>query len=327
MKLTTQVSIPEFDFRLSHKEPIFTIGSCFSVNIGKQLIEHGFKVSSSEMGTLFNPVSIQKILKRVLENSSDIKEDKVIQENGLFHHFDFPSTFSDESFDKLKDNIKSKIQQHHHFFNTTKTIIVTFGTAWVYELENSAIVASCHKVPQNNFSKKLLSVEKIVNDWNALLDDLKNYNIIFTLSPVRHQKDGFIENLRSKSILCEAIHQLVENNLNIHYFPAYEIVMDELRDYRFYKNDLLHPNELAIEYIFEKFSHVLMDQKTKEVGNAYLKLKQLLNHRPIHKSKEQEFIKQQKEAMNLFIQNYGDELDNSIIQKLQKKEKLSSKGF
>ncbi|MDB4534279.1 GSCFA domain-containing protein, partial [Vicingaceae bacterium] len=183
---------------------------------------------------------------------------------------------------------------HEHIMQS-KTIFITLGSAWIYEFEGFGIVANCHKLPNKHFSKRLLTVKEILSAFKTIQESLKKYNVVFTVSPVRHYKDGLHENNLSKSTLLLAINNLVEQNENYSYFPAYELVIDELRDYRFYKDDLIHPTDLAVNYVWEKFNQCYVDKSTQSLMSEIQKIKTAANHKPFNFDSEehQTFIKKQ----------------------------------
>ncbi len=275
------------------------IGSCFSDNIGAQLQAAGLNVQVNPFGTVFNSHSINVQISTLLKRQmfSNILLGRNSAEDYAFH-FDAHSTFNHSQEEMVMKQLEEVIS---HFRADPKPLthcFVSLGTSWVYEhVATNNIVANCHKMPQQLFTKKLLSVEENKKCMKETVDQLTliypDIKIIFTVSPVRHIKDGIIENARSKAILIESIHQLTQPN--VFYFPAYELMMDDLRDYRFYANDLLHPSSFAINYIWEKFTTVYFTKKTLEIAKKYENLVQMKNHRmmgsdPIKNQKHQQNI-------------------------------------
>lgn len=274
----TPVSVANQDAKILSKSKILTLGSCFSDNIGKKLSIHLFDTLVNPFGTIFNPVSISKILDIVISN-------KVVNIEALntigsrFFHYDFHSCFDNTNADKVVKDINEKLLVTREFLERADFLIVTFGTSIVYRLKSEdRIVSNCHKVPNKNFSKEFLSVDFMEAEMNTLLNAIKKVNsnikVILTVSPVRHTKEGMIENSLSKSRLIDLCHRLALNNDNIYYFPAYEIMMDELRDYRFYGPDLIHPNEQAIEVIWNRFIESYFEKeaarKVADIGDLNL---------------------------------------------------------
>ena len=292
MKLSTQVSIPKSRTTISHQNPILLIGSCFSQNIGNKLIDHKFDVHVNPHGIIFNPISVVNSLKRIADHEAYTAEELQQYDNKWFS-FNHHSSFS--SFDKTQclKGISTALTEAHNHLQKTKTIFITLGSAWVYEYEDIGIVANCHKIPNKNFSKRLLSVEEILNAFESIQADLECYNVVFTVSPVRHSKDGLHENNLSKSTLHLAINNLVEQHPNCTYFPAYELVIDELRDYRFYKDDLVHPTNFAVNYVWAKFSDCYLNESTIALNTAIQKIKAAVHHKPFNFNSEahQTFIK------------------------------------
>jgi lysophospholipase L1-like esterase len=259
MNFTTKISIPQAQFPIDYNSKIISLGSCFAENMSEKLDYFKFQNTLNPFGIIFNPVSIEKIIFRAV-NQVFFKEEDVFFYNERWHSFEVHSECSGGSKAELLENWNAILQDFHNQILQATHIIITYGSSWVYRnIENNAIVANCHKVPQKQFSKEILSVETIQKAIENSLDLIKktnpNCHFIFTVSPVRHIKDGFVENQRSKSHLIAAIQNVLQSKKDpkINYFPSYEIMMDELRDYRFYGQDMLHPSPVAIDYIWEQF--------------------------------------------------------------------------
>ncbi len=295
MNFFTSVNIPQYSFSISHQQPVLLLGSCFAQNIGHQLLKNKFSTIVNPFGIIYNPISLAGAFKDVLEN-------KIYTENDLFYFNDLWLSFhhhGDFSFPQKEDTLK-KINQNiadaHLQLKKTKTIIFTFGSAWVYEhKERAEIVANCHKLPASHFNKRLLSVNEVINSFSALIKKHQDINFLFTVSPVRHIKDGLNENNVSKSVLHLAVHELANQFHNCFYFPAYEIVVDELRDYRFFNEDMVHPTPQAINYVWNKFSEAFFDKNTQELIQKIEKIQNASQHKPFNfESKQhQEFIQKQ----------------------------------
>lgn len=301
MKLTLLTHIPESEFKIEHEHPITLIGSCFSQNIGTKLNAHKFKVNPNCFGTVFNPISIANNITRLIKEQLYTTNDFYNYENQKLVNFNNQSAALpiDENEFIIEQNKHLQVEINH--FKQSNTLIITFGTAWVYELNTTQqIVANCHKIPNTLFTKHLLGVDEIITAYQTILTQLKHLNIVFTVSPVRHSKDGLHQNNLSKSTLHLAVHQLTEQFNNCNYFPAYELVIDELRDYRFYKDDMVHPTGLAINYVWNKFSKCYFDEDTTMLNEAILKVVQSVNHRPFDPKSEahQKFTKALKETIN-----------------------------
>jgi hypothetical protein len=256
--------------KIDHQQKVMMVGSCFSENIGTALQKHHFNCLVNPNGILFNPQSIHQSLLNCLENSSDITS-QIHEREGLHFSFLHHSSISENSEQKLKALITKKQKDAHDHLKTTDVLVLTFGTAYTYfHKAQNITVANCHKHPGNVFEKKLMSVEEIVNDYSNLIGKLKTFNpklkFIFTVSPVKYLKDGVEENNLSKATLLLAISDL-KKKFEIEYFPAYELVIDDLRDYRFYKEDMAHPNDAAIKYVWEKFSDTYFTEETKKLNS------------------------------------------------------------
>ncbi len=286
MKLNTQVEIPSFPFEISHVTKIIFTGSCFAENIGNKLDELKFPVLVNSMGINYNPISIGNSIKISIDNNL-IDEESLFLENGLWNSFNFHSKFSDADKEKAIEKMNNSVFESHEILKVCKYLFISFGTSYIYNLKsNNEIVSNCHRLPDKTFIRKLLSVDEIVNYWSDILQKLREFNpdiqVVFTVSPIRHKRDGFVANQLSKSVLFVAINNLIEDFSNIHYFPSYEIMMDELRDYRFYNKDMIHPSKVAIDYIMERFSESYFNKETHELNNKILKIKGAINHKPFN---------------------------------------------
>lgn len=284
MKLQTHVEISPLAEKISHKNKILLIGSCFAENIGDKLSSAKFNVNCNPFGIIYNPVSIQNSFEIIEKKKTFTKED-LFYENGIWKSFYHHSRFSDTDLNNTLKNINDSINFSFDFLKTTDFIFITLGTSWVYELkEKNIIVSNCHKMSAINFKKRLLSIEENINSLQSIINIAKRMNsdvkIVFTVSPVRHIKDGHNENTISKSLLFAAIHEVQKKNTNIFYFPAYEILMDELRDYRFYADDMIHPSNKAIEYIWELYSKAFFSTKTIGFIKEIEDLKRAMQHKP-----------------------------------------------
>lgn len=286
MKLSTQVPIKkQIENPIDYHSKIFGVGSCFVENIGEKLDYYKFKTFLNPFGILFNPVSIENFLHRSIAEEGYTSEE-TFEQNEIYRCFDAHSDLNGNDEDNLLNNLNQALAQTLTFIKDATHLIITLGTAWVYEhKENKNIVANCHKVPQKNFNKKLLGIDEIQKSLLNIITKLHiinpNLNLIFTVSPVRHLKDGFIENTLSKAHLISAVHFVINEKERYNYFPAYEIVMDELRDYRFYDRDLLHPNELGIDIIWEKFKDNWISEQSYDLMKRVEKFQKNMAHRPM----------------------------------------------
>lgn len=296
----TEINISPNPQKLTYSSKILAIGSCFSENIAQQLKRRRFDIVGNPYGTVFNPVSIFKQLEYSVKNTPPLSE-HYIENNGLWSHYDFHSKFSALSKIEVETKLKKEIGKNADRLKKTNTLIITLGSAYVYSLADSEyIVANCHKVNSTNFTKRLLSVDEIVSSFRRIYQHLNQVeNIILTVSPVRHIKDSLTLNAVSKSTLRLACHQILYEFPHVKYFPAYEFQLDDLRDYRFYKQDMLHPNQTAKDYIFDKFADAYLEEETKPLVKQVLKLVTAASHRPFQTSSDnhQKFIKETISAM------------------------------
>lgn len=265
---------------IDHQTPMMIIGSCFSDNIGTRLINNLFDVDVNPFGTLYNPASIASALRRII-SGKPFDSDDIFEYENRFHSFSHHSRFSSTDSETTLNNINTRLQAAHEQLHHAKVLIITFGTAWVFRLRSTGDpVSNCHKRPAAMFTREMLSVDGIIEDWNELLNELKAFNsdltIIFTVSPIRHLADGAHGNQLSKSTLLLAI-----NSLNAEYFPSYEIMLDDLRDYRFYADDMTHPSDVAIDYIYSLFSQSYMTDATRELARSCARITRRLSHRPM----------------------------------------------
>jgi hypothetical protein len=285
MKFRTEISINPADFRITHDDKISVFGSCFAENIAKKLSDAGFTFDINPFGTVYNPASIARSLAGLIERRQ-YNLDALFQNEGLYHSFSHHSRFSGVNPDETLERINSRIRCSSDFLRKADILVITFGTAYVYVLrETGEIVSNCHKAPENRFRRYRLLVKDIVDEWMLLLDKLKSINpqirVIFSVSPVRYLRDGFHENQLSKSTLLLAVNELTKFNPGSIYFPAYEILLDDLRDYRFYDDSLTHPTSKAIDYIWEKFSDAFFDKMTVQRAKDFFNTAKMLNHIPL----------------------------------------------
>jgi hypothetical protein len=294
----TELVVPASTARISLSDSILTLGSCFSDAIGAYFLSNKIAVKINPFGTVYNPHSIHKVIQYALANQP-IPENSFLKRSDIFLNYDFHSEFASASLSDLKKELEGIISDIHHFLRKSDWLIITYGTAWVYEMhETHEVVANCHKMPQNLFVKSLMTQKKILDSFETVYHLLKTFNpnikIILTVSPVRHLKETIELNSVSKSVLRVACHTLTEQHSDVHYFPSYEIVMDDLRDYRFYKSDMIHPSEDAEQYIWEKFADHFFDEKLKSFLIKWSEIKTALAHKPFHpeSSAHQNFLQQ-----------------------------------
>lgn len=283
MSFRTEITLSPYGWSISHQDKIFGIGSCFAEAIGKRLAESKFQVSTP-FGTVFNPISIFRLL-RIASQIETIEEHLFLKNHEqIAYHYDFHSSWRNHEVDLLRSDIQQKLPAISQFFKASKYLLITFGTAWVYELsESKRIVANCHKMPATLFKKRLLGVEEIIEDFERLQKLVSSKTIILTVSPVRHLKDTLPLNAVSKSILRLACHYLQEKYKNVYYFPAFELINDDLRDYRFYAEDMLHINSQGEEYIWNKFIESCISAKSREIIAKWKKIVSRLEHQFFNK--------------------------------------------
>ncbi|WAC01698.1 GSCFA domain-containing protein [Lacinutrix neustonica] len=314
MKLQTEIKVKKQEHsQIDYDSKLVLLGSCFSENIGTKLSCFKFQSLSNPFGILFHPKAIETFVFRAVREMEYTEAD-VFFHNERWHCYDAHSKLSAVSKDALVIALNSNLRLLNKQIKEATHVIITLGTAWVYNLvESNQTVANCHKVPQKHFNKKLLLVKEIsssLKKTEALIHSVnEKVSLIFTVSPVRHIKDGFVENTLSKAHLITAIHQCVnqspsKHGLQVFYFPAYEIMMDELREYRFYNADMLHPNDTAIEYIRQKFQMAWMDSKTMLVSKAVSDIQKGLAHKPFNEDsvahkRFPENIKMKQKALQL----------------------------
>lgn len=287
----TVINLQGSDIKISYDSTLLFIGSCFSDNIGNKFKERRFEAEINPFGVLYNPESVKQGLEILLEKSL-FDESMLFEYNGLWNSFYHHGRFSGVDKKTVLKNINRNIIKGHELLKSAGVLFVTFGTSWVYRnIDDGMVVANCHKLPASRFKRSRLSVEDIVDGYDELIARLKEVNrdlkIIFTVSPVRHLKDGAHGNQLSKAVLLLAVDKLTEKHENVFYFPSYELVMDDLRDYRFYADDMVHPSAQAVDYIWEKISDVYFDEKAKAFVKEMDKIIKAREHRPFNKNSKE----------------------------------------
>lgn len=309
MNFTTPIPLAPSNKKIDHHKTILLLGSCFSENIGERLSRAKFAQTSSPLGISFNPVSIAKSVELFLGDAM-FQEDELFLNGELYHHFQCHSSLSNPHKAEALSGMNDRLTEARGVIAQMDTLVITFGSAWAYEHQEVGIVANCHKLPQQDFEKVLLSTNRIVEVWTNVIEKLLAVNtdlqIIFTVSPVRHWKDGAVENQRSKSHLISAVHELVDKFECCEYFPAYEIVMDELRDYRFYADDLLHPSKQAVAVIWDRFAKTYFTDETQALTSKLESLSKALEHEPFHPVLEsyRKFVEKQVETIGELANAY-----------------------
>ena len=311
MQFITKISVQKSSFPIDYDSKIMLLGSCFAENMGEKFEYFKFQTTINPFGIIFNSVSIEKLIRRSIEKRK-FTENDIFFHNDLWHCFEVHSELSNSDKDEFLESLNDLIRSTNKHLSDSTHIIITLGTSWVYRLrqaqsDSDGVVANCHKVLQKQFTKELLSILQIEESLESIISLVHSVNpnckFIFTVSPVRHIKDGFVENTLSKAHLIAAIHSVLnrkfstslelttQNNI---YFPAYEIMMDELRDYRFYAEDMLHPSQTAIDYIWIQFFENYISESQFGLMNDICSIQKGLKHRPFNPNTEshQKFLHQ-----------------------------------
>jgi hypothetical protein len=291
MQFRTLIPISKSNHPIDYNSKIISLGSCFAVNMAERLDYFKFQNICNPFGILFHPLAIEKLIDFAV-SEKQFTENDIFFHNERWHSFDVHSDLSNSSKEELLESLNAIIKSTNQHISTSTHIIITYGTSWVYRnIEFDSIVANCHKVPQKQFKKELLSVEEIkksiANTLKLIHAVNPNCTIIFTVSPVRHIKDGFVENQWSKANIISALHGTFDFRLStINYFPSYEIIMDELRDYRFYAEDMLHPNQVAIDYIWKRLKETTISETAFAAMDEVENLQKSLSHKPFNPNSE-----------------------------------------
>ena len=300
---------------MGYRDSFFLIGSCFSENMGAKLNTHLFKVFENPHGVLFNPISVAQSLSDCISNKQYAEAD-LFQLNEVWNSWQHHSRYSGITAKDAVEKINNSITNAHNFLKTADHIVITLGSAWVYQLNSQSpytagqVVANNHKAPASWFDKTLMKPDILVLLLNQMVKDLLQFNahlqIIFTISPVRHLREGLVENNRSKAVLIQAVHEIIENTENTAYFPSYEYVIDDLRDYRFYAEDLVHPNYAASNYVWEKWVETYMNEETQGIMKQVAELQLAMQHKPFfagstqHKEFLQNCIAKSERLLSLY---------------------------
>lgn len=309
MQFRTEVPIVKSRFSITYESRVFLMGSCFAENIGEKFEYFKFQNTVNPFGIIFNSVSVEKLIRRVIEKKYFTEKD-IFFYNDLWHCFEVHSELSNPNKEEFLKLLNALIESTNSQIHESTHCIITLGTSWVYRYnESSQIVANCHKVPQKQFTKELLSVEQNENALTSIIALIQSINpnckFTFTVSPVRHIKDGFVENQVSKANLLLAVYNVVSRQLlDVNYFPSYEIMMDELRDYRFYADDMLHPNTTAIDYIWIKFFENFVADNEFSTMQQICDIQKALHHRPFNPNSEshQKFLRNLQRKIDILAE-------------------------
>jgi hypothetical protein len=323
----TEVKVPKSDLSLTLHDKVVTVGSCFAEVIGSKLQQNKVDVLPNPFGTIFNPISVCQLLKAAAGIPYDF-EKSLVQHNNIWYAYDLHSSISSPSKEGLLEEIQTQLSHTHKYLQDSSLLIITLGTAVAYQLiQTGSIVANCHKLPAKNFNRLLLNMDEIMPAFEEMYGMLKQVNpklkLLLTVSPVRHVKETLTMSSVSKSQLRLLCHYLQQSHPDILYFPAYEIMMDDLRDYRFYKDDMLHPTTLAEDYIWEKFMQAYYDNTFQNFTVEWNKVNRALAHKPFHPASEshQSFLK----STNLLLEQLASKykIDVSAEQNaLKRKQNL-----
>ena len=311
MKFQTQIPIQKSDFPIDYSSKVLSLGSCFADNMAEKFEYFKFENVVNPFGIIFNPVSLEKLIRRSIHKTYFTEKD-IFFHNEAWHCYEVHSELSNPNKKEFLSNLNQLIDSTNWHIEKLTHCIITLGTSWVYRhIETNEIVANCHKVPQKQFVKEMLSIAQIESSLQNIISETQlvnpNCNFIFTVSPVRHIKDGFVENTLSKAYLISALHKVVKMSLSkCNYFPSYEIMMDELRDYRFYAEDMLHPNQTAIDYIWIKFFENYVDEKEFDLMNQVCEIQRALKHRPFNPNSEShlKFLENLNQKINTLVKKY-----------------------
>ena len=292
MNFRLELNIKPFATQLNIRQNIMLVGSCFTDHMSNRLAQHKFKVLENPNGIIFNPLSIQRSVQSYINNKLYTQKD-IFYFNELWTSWDHHSKFSHPDAAVCLQQINSSVHQAHHFLQHCDWLILTLGSSFLYELVNDSLgghigmlAANCHKVPAQQFVHRLGKYTEIAAGLHELVSSVhtynKNCNIIFTISPVRHYREGLVENNRSKALLHTVVDEMINTYKNVYYFPAYELVIDDLRDYRFYAEDLVHPNYQATQYVWEKFAAACIDEESRGIMKHLSAIHISKNHKPFH---------------------------------------------
>ncbi len=303
--LMTLVDIPGYHPKIQYRDSVSFIGSCFAEHISSKLLRYKYDVLTNPFGILYNPISMATALERIAQPLY-YQPDDLIYHDGLYHSMDHHGVYSGKNEVEVIKKINSSIDQAHHHLKKNSFVFISPGTSRVYKFKSTGnIVGNCHKIPQASFEYSQLNLSECLDAFEKIYSCIKKLSpsshILWTVSPVRHVRDGLVENQRSKSALILAIDQVIKNHPDTGYFPAYEIMLDQLRDYRYYARDLIHPSEVAIDIIWDLFRDTFMDPHEREYHASIEKIKRAMEHRWLHDDRE---------AIRSFAQNQLKQVDH-----------------
>ena len=310
MNFQTQIPIQKSDFPIDYNSKLLSLGSCFAENMAEKFEYFKFENVVNPFGIIFNPVSLEKLILRSIHKTYFTAND-IFYHNEAWHCYEVHSELSNPDREEFLSNLNQLIDSTNWHIEKSTHCLITLGTSWVYRhIESNEIVANCHKVPQKQFVKELLSIAQIEASLQNIISEIHavnpKCNFVFTVSPVRHIKDGFVENTLSKAHLISALNASNFQLPTSSYFPSYEIMMDELRDYRFYGEDMLHPNQTAIDYIWIKFFENYVDEKEFGLMNQVCEIQRALKHRPFNPDSEshKKFLENLNQKINTLVNKH-----------------------
>lgn len=300
------------DFHIDHHDHILAMGSCFADRMSEILQQRAFRVEANPFGVLYNPMSLIKALEQMWYDLP-LREEDLFEYQGVYGSFMHHSSFSGRDEDQVWEHIEASNKRASEALHKSNCLMLTFGTSWVYALaETGKIVANCHKLPEYYFVRRRLEVDEIVEYYSEFFEQLfrekPDMKVLFTVSPIRHFKDGAHENTLSKAVLHLAIDELCLRFPQMVYFPAYELLIDDLRDYRFYEEDMLHPSAVAVKYIWDAFAQFAFDKPTKEIVAQVQQIHKAMQHKPFHPEDEafRLFAKKNLAAIAMLKSQYPD---------------------
>ena len=310
MKFKSTIELESAPFQIKHNDKITLIGSCFTEHIGSKLKEYKFQVLQNPFGTVFHPTPICWLIKKSLSKAA-IEDKELEHHDEIYFHDQFHYSFSNTNASSSLEKMNTALKHTSKFLKTSNFLFLSLGTAIGYlDKKKKRTVANCHKLPKDSFLKSHTGVKEMMSELDEMISAVHAVNpamqVIFTLSPVRHLKDGMLENSKSKAALLIAIQTLVDQFSYVHYFPSFEIMMDDLRDYRYYEMDLVHPNALAQAYIWEKFNIIYFKDETTQLNLSLQKINQAYHHKVFHASsrKHEQFLEKFKTTTETLLSKY-----------------------
>ena len=320
MKTRTELHLSKAPYQISYADKILMIGSCFTEHIGNKLTELKYDVVTNPLGIMYHPIPLHKTITDTINKIKIVAQDLILNPDGQYVHWNVHSSISSIDVSETVDLIQSRREMLLKTLQSAKYLIISYGSAYVYEHHTNGPVASCHKFGAEKFTKKLSSIKNLRSSFDQfcllLASHFPHISILLTVSPVRHIRDGIIENNRSKAHLLSMVHDVCDSYYHIHYLPSYELLIDDLRDYRYYTEDMVHPSDTAIKYIWNKISNHILDTKDHQLRMNIFKIVQAAHHRPVNPNsdKHKMFCSKQMDDINTILKkhphmNFGRELE------------------